>query len=105
EKTFLEDRTKYSEFYSQVIEQLVGTGQDFHFVRYSEINSVQSLSSLLRYIGASTEVMSLPKPPVRGPSNILSRFSNPEVAERYLREHDLMHWAHEADAPSGPLSA
>ena len=97
---FAQHCTKYSEFYSQIFERLVDTGQAFHVVRYNEINSVPSLRALLQFIGAHTEVMSLPKPAIRGPYDILSRFSNPEVAERYLREHGLMHWAHETDAPS-----
>jgi hypothetical protein len=102
---FSRDHAKYSAYYLRILERLVGTGQSFHFIRYDEINAMSSLLVLLQFIGATAEVVSIPKPAVRGSSDILSRFSNPEVAERYLREHGLMHWAHEADTSSGGVTA
>ena len=97
---FSRDHAKYSAYYLRILERLVGTGQPFHFIRYDEINTTCSLSALLQFIGATAEVVLAPKPMIRGSSDILSRFSNPEVAERYLHEHGLMHWAHEADSPT-----
>lgn len=69
-----------------------------HFVlRYDELNEPVRLAALLQYLGTRTNVMPIKSPSVRGSPDILSRFSNPEVAEAYLREHGLMHWAYEGD--------
>lgn len=80
---------------------LTETKQMFFSLHYSEINNVDVLSEMLHFIGANQRVEKLATLPIRGSSDILSRFSNPEVAERYLREHGLMHWAHEHEASSG----
>jgi hypothetical protein len=101
ENEFSENRLKYANYYARIFETLNGTAQRFHVIAYREINMPNSLVSVLRFLDASPEVVRVAALPIRGSSDILSRFSNPEVAERYLREHGLMHWAHEHEASSG----
>jgi len=100
ETEFVELREKNSRHYSAVKNMLQETGQGFFLFHYEYINHNARLSQLLSFIGANPDPAEVSTPDVRGSSDILSRFSNPEVAERYLREHGLMHWAHEADSPT-----
>lgn len=98
EAEFVELREGNSKHYNAVEDVLHDTGQGFLHFHYEYINDNARLSQLLSFIGAKPEPVTVSTPDVRGSSDILSRFSNPEVAERYLREHGLMHWAHEADS-------
>jgi hypothetical protein len=97
ENEFAEGRFKYANYYSRILRTLRDTAQRFHLIAYEEINVPNRLALALRFLDAIPQVVPLPPLPIRGSSDILSRFSNPEVAERYLREHGLMHWAHEHD--------
>jgi hypothetical protein len=58
---------------------------------------------LLRYLGAGTDVVPLENRDVRGAPNIVSRFSNPDTVQAFLRDRGLMHWAYEGDASFEPL--
>ncbi len=94
---FREWHSAYTEFYSRILERLRATGQEFHLIRYDELNADSHFISVLRFLGAAPECASIDAPPVRGSSDIISRFSNPEAVEAYLRGCGLIHWAHEQD--------
>lgn len=94
---FSKYRSANAGFYSRILSRLDQTEQPYFGIRYDQVGTVQGIAALLKYLGARTDVMPDSTPDVRGSSDILSRFSNPEVAEAYLREHGLMHWAYEGD--------
>jgi len=87
---------KIASAYRVVSDRLEAGGQTVHRVRTDELNDNARIAALLAFLGAETEVVEPEMQSSRGPSDILSRFVNPADAERYLRENDLMHWAHEA---------
>jgi LPS sulfotransferase NodH len=95
---FLDWHSAYTEFYSRILERLRATGQGFHLIRYDELNSDYHFIPVLRFLGAAPDSVSIDAPSVRGSSDILSRFSNPEAVEAHLLEHGLMRWAREQDA-------
>jgi hypothetical protein len=94
-------RSGYEEFYSHIFGRLRITGQEFHLIRYEELNVSDRFVSLLEFLGANPRPMALEPLPVRGSANILSRFTNPEAAEMSLRKHDRLHWAREEDLLPG----
>ena len=67
-----------------------GVGPTFH--RYEELNIRSHISMLLRYPGS--DVVKLENRNVRGPADIVSRFSNPEAVRAFLSNDGLMHWAY-----------
>lgn len=94
--TFIALRRKYERYYASVMDALFQSGQNFHVIDYEEINNRHFFMSLLSYIGAdlSHEVQE-GKLVKQNPSNIVSRFSNPEAVEAFLREQELSHWSYE----------
>jgi hypothetical protein len=67
-------------------------------------NFVDFTKSILRYLGAGTEVVPLENRAVRGPADIASWFSSPETVRAFLSDHGLMHWTYENDTSFEPLS-
>ena len=95
---FVAYRRKYESYYASIMDALFESGQNFYVIDYEGINNRHFFMSLLSYIGADLERAPNEKLVKQNPSNIISRFSNPEVVERYLREHDLLHWSYEGQA-------
>jgi hypothetical protein len=95
---FLEFNRKYVTFYKKVIERIYGSGQNFHFVNYEEINNSMFFVMLLKFIGANTRYPPAVSKNVKQNSrNILSRFANRGTVESFVRQHDLMHWSYEGE--------
>jgi hypothetical protein len=87
---------EHATFFDETEQRLAASGQDFHRSRYEELNNPARLIDMLNFLGVAPELPPLQGPPPnRGSSDVLSRFSNPEAAEAYLRDHGLMQWAHE----------
>jgi hypothetical protein len=93
----------YVERYRALSGRLVERGQRSFFLRTDELNETSRIAELLGFLGAATQVAAYDDAPVRGPSDILGRFSNPGDAERFLRGHGLIHWAQEGDVSLLPL--
>jgi hypothetical protein len=104
EKKFRSLHEKHARFYAHVFELLNASGQNPHVMRYQELNLRSHIAMLLRYLGAGTELVPLESRDVRGPADIVSRFSNPETVRAFLADRGLMHWAYEADTAFQPLS-
>jgi hypothetical protein len=86
-------------FFDETERRLAAGGQRFHRSRYEELNDPARLTAMLDFLRVAPELPPLREPPAnRGSSDVLSRFSNPEAAQTYLRDHDLMHWAREASS-------
>jgi LPS sulfotransferase NodH len=98
-------REKYAAAYRNFYGTLLATGQAHFSLRHDELNDPWCLSRVLQFLGANEAVAPFAMPEVRGSSDILSRFLNPEVAQDCLRENGLMHWAYEGDVSLAPLTA
>jgi len=95
---FIFFRRKYESYYAAVMDALLESGQNFHMINYEEINNPHFFKPVLGYIGADLSGdASEGKHIKQNPSNIVSRFSNPEVVEAFLREHALPHWSFEGE--------
>lgn len=99
---FVKFHDRYLQFYRNVIKRLNNERENFYFVNYEEINDTLLLTSLTNFIGADTskhvsEKDQRKKQVKQSTSFIVSRFSNPEQAEEFLRDNDLLHWAHEGE--------
>jgi hypothetical protein len=93
---FIRFRRRYEAYYTFIMDTLLESGQDFHLINYEEINNRHFFRSLLNFLGADLQhTDSEGKHIKQNPSNILSRFSNPDVVEAFLRENDLPHWSFE----------
>jgi LPS sulfotransferase NodH len=104
EEEFRKLHERYVQFYGGLFDRLNGTGQNAHLIRYEELNIRSHITTLLRYLGAQTEVAALEARDVRGPADIVSRFSNPETVRSFLGDRGLMHWAYEGDTSFEPLT-
>jgi hypothetical protein len=95
---FVNFRSRYEKYYASVLSSLHNSGQIFHFVNYEEINNQHLFSLLLAFIGADVKNAVLEgRHAKQNPSHIVSRFSNPDDAESFLREHNLHHWMYEGE--------
>jgi hypothetical protein len=93
---FITHRNRYESYYASVMNSLLESGQNFHLINYEEINNIYFFKSLLAYIGADLHGLSDEGKHIKqNPPNILSRFSNPDAVETFLRENDLAHWSFE----------
>jgi hypothetical protein len=89
---------RYARYYKRVITRIQDTRQELYVINYEEINDIIFYRILLNYIGADcSQVQADGKLLKQNPSDILSRFSNRDVAEAFLREHNLLHWAYEGE--------
>ncbi len=103
---FLRFWQRYAGYYRIVFERLNSTGQLFHLVYYTELNDTRFFDRVMGFVEAQ---------PARGAaevhnrkqnsSDILSRFSNPEVAEAFLRKQRLTGWAFENETSLDPRLA
>jgi LPS sulfotransferase NodH len=89
---------RYTASTDRIIRTLTAQKQPFWIVRYDELNNSAMIGALVRFLGAEDP---MPEDPIpargRGAPNILSRFSNPEVAKAFLKSKGLMQWAFESD--------
>ena len=96
--------TTYVERYRALSERLAARGQKPFFMRTDELNETSRLAALLVFLDAARPVAASEAAPVRGPSDIVSRFANADEVERFLRVHGLAHWAQEGDVSLSPLA-
>jgi hypothetical protein len=90
-------RNEHTTFFDETERRLEADGQRVHHSRFEDFDNPARLATILEFLGVTPELPPLQEPPAnRGSSDVLSRFSNPDVAEAYLSENDLMHWAREA---------
>jgi hypothetical protein len=90
---------EHAVFFDETERGIAAGGQKYHVSRFEEINDPARLTAMLEFLGVAPELPPLQGPPPnRGSSDVLSRFSNPEAAEAYLRDHGVMHWAREASS-------
>ena len=96
----------YVAFYHDTVRKLNDRNQIFHLMHYEDINNLLLFGGLLRFIGVSGDVSpsSVKVHHVKqNPSDILSRFANPETVLEYLRRCGLLHWLHECETSLAPL--
>lgn len=103
---FVTFHDEYIAAYRVVINKLNDRCEAYHLVHYEDINDPVFYASLINFIGARPDSRSAPgRKQLRkqSSSDILSRFSNPEDVEEFLRRRRLLHWIHEAPPDIGPL--
>lgn len=70
-------------------------GNDLFSIEYKEVTSPEVLRALVGFLGCTPAATADGAFVKMNTSDILDRFSNPEAAARYLREHGLERWANE----------
>ena len=104
-QTFRNHHDNYVAFYDRVLNELSVCGEPYWLLRYDELNCHPLLDGLAVFIGAEAGKMSrLAIKAVRGPADVLARFSNPDEVADYLAKNGLQHWAHEGDVSLSPLA-
>lgn len=89
-------------FYSGVIHKLLEAREPYHLIRYEDVNDPLLLMSAVAFIGADTGKPILASEQRRiqvkqNAADIVSRFSNPEDVQTFLKEHGLLGWAYEGE--------
>lgn len=102
---FIKFHNTYIRFYRDIAEGLAETRQTFHLICYDEINDMRLLANLINFLGLDPADAALnSRADKQNPSDMRSRFSNPEDLERFCRERGLEHWLQEGEASLSALS-
>lgn len=96
---FMRQSRRYQRFFRRTIATLQECGQSYFFLRSDELMFEPKLHQLLDFLGASGPLPQWDQgsPWVRGSSDIVSRFSNPDEVAVFLQARGLMHLAWESD--------
>jgi hypothetical protein len=96
---FIRKTRRYQEHFRRTVAGLQQHKQSYLFLRTDELTFGPKLEQLFAFLGAAGPLPQWDNdsPWVRGPSDVISRFSNPEEVTEFLREHGLMHLAWESD--------
>ena len=96
--------TRYLSYYRSVFERLNASRQTFHLVDYDEINDPWHFARLVAFIGEEPP-REQPKTKLlkQNPSDILSRFSNPDEVAEFLSEYNLTGWRYEPPTSLDPF--
>ncbi len=102
ERQFIVFHNNLIRYYRGVISSLNQNKQDFRFLRYDEINDPMALAMIINFIGAdgnrAIDLENIKKLQVKqNTSDILQRFSNPELVEKFLAERNRLHWKYEGE--------
>lgn len=109
-KRFASFAEGYRAFYKSVFDALLQNRQTFHLINYTDINNPYHLYALLAFIGADPLLPIVASAQTKrqvkqNSSNIVSRFSNPDVVRKYLRKTGNLHWMHEGELSFDGLGA
>jgi hypothetical protein len=101
---------KYIEHYRNVINTVREHGQAYYPLNYEDVNDELMFTGVLTFIGAGGDIrddeMEFRKEQVKqNTSNILQRFSNPDLVERFLAERNLQHRKYEGGTSHAPMHA
>lgn len=95
---------KYVAFYRGVVEKLVASRQNFHFLDYGAINNPSLFAAVVSFIGADPDQARLEPSMIKQNSpDLLKRFSNPDEVDRFLRGKGLMNWLYEGEMTFVPF--
>ena len=106
---FIRFHDRYVGFFGRILSDLSSTGQVYHFINYEDVNNPHAIANLVAFLGADPSRKFAAESDDRqhqkqNSSDILSRFSNPSSARRFLRENGLLHWMHEGGFYLGPIT-
>jgi hypothetical protein len=87
---------RYQHFYAKAIGRLNAVGKPFLFVQYTETLSQPLVKRVFPFLGLATPETLGAKMRKINSDNILSRFTNPEVAQAMLAEIGMEEWAFES---------
>ena len=99
---FISFHNEYNRFYREVIASLNNATQSFHLIEYEQINNPYFFSAAVSFIGADPNRSPMESQPRKkqvkqNSPDICSRFKNSDVVLDFLKNHDLLHWAHEGE--------
>lgn len=102
EKNFLKFYDSYIGFYRRIFEHLYAHRQPYHLITYDEINDPTLIAGVINFVGGDpTKPIALDNQPRKqvkqGPSDILSRFANPDDVREFLVRKNMQHWTHEGE--------
>lgn len=104
---FIRFHDDYVQSYRFIIGSLNENREPFLLYNYEDVNDPMLFAGLLVFIGADPgRFREIPRREIvkQNPADVLSRFSNPDAAASFLRDHGLLHWAHEPRTDCGPLA-
>jgi LPS sulfotransferase NodH len=109
ERKFTVFHNDYIRYYRHVLSDLNKNRQDYRFLGYDEINEPTQMAMIVSYIGADCNQPTAPermrKVQIRqNTSNVLDRFSNTKVVERFLAKNDRLHWLYEGETSIAAIS-
>lgn len=95
---FRKFRSAHERAYGHARSQLKATGQEYLEITYLDACTPEGLRAIVESVGADPNIDLGVKTPKRNSSDIVSRFSNPEEVDTFLRDHQLDHWRSEEPA-------
>jgi hypothetical protein len=96
-KKFITHHNRYLNAYLEAFESLQATNQAYWVIRHDELNATPCISRMLSFLGASPSVAQARTYDVRAPTDVVSRFSNPEDVMDFLRSTNTTAWMYESD--------
>jgi len=95
---FSKFRTAHERLYGHARSRLKANGQAYLEITYLDACTPEGLRDIVQAVGADATIDLGVKTPKRNSSDIVSRFSNPEEVDAFLRIHQLDHWRSEEPA-------
>lgn len=84
--------------YEHWIAEIQEAGAPCMIIDYTEARKNEGKARAAAFLGLDVQALGQTQTVKRNPDEILKRFSNAASAERFLRNHDLMHWTIETEA-------
>jgi len=81
--------------WERVYSKLGTSGKDYFYIRYTDLLSKPVIQNMLEYLGADPSIEIEPMTEKRNPSDILSRFLNPEKSKAVLLKMGCEGWCKE----------
>jgi hypothetical protein len=103
---FVKFHDKYTSFIASVTDRLKDSDQHYQLVNYEDVNEPHVLSNTIAFIGGNSSKhfsrdLQYKTQVKQNSFDIISRFANPRAVEKFLRNHNLLHWQHEGELELG----
>jgi hypothetical protein len=95
-KDFEFHHKRYQKYYRDIITRLNERSKKFMFIQYAETQSEPLVKQTFSFLGLPVPEKIVARATKINSTNILARFSNPEVVQATLEELNLQEWAYES---------